>query len=229
MSQGSLLHSDWCGTRSTAVLYIQHSHHISAWVPPNKDKQGTFGANQECEEYLHDWIWSYQWWLKEYDSLYRITGVCIYKCYQFENLKFSSCGATFPSNITVKRKFVYPHDYKSKLAHTLVVALYFLQTVNVTISEVTINNSTGAELLGINMLGLSNISQTTFSGNKPNCLIIFLDIPSTSEIILPTIFNIVDSQIISFKSTLQKNYYYWGREYLGFSATLAQNNIQCSY
>ena len=136
------------------------------------------------------------------------------------NLKFSLCGAPFPSNSTVKGKFVYPHDYKSKLAHTQVIALYFLQRVNVTISKVAISNSTGTGLLGINMLGLSNISQTAFSGNKPNCLLIFLDIPFSSEIILLTVFNLVNSQIISSKSTLQKNY--WEHEYLGLSATLAQ-------
>ena len=76
------------------------------------------------------------------------------------NLKFSFCGGTFPSNFTVKGKFVYPHDYNTKLAHTSRSTLYFLQTVNVTISNVAINNSTGAGLLGVNMLGLSNISQT---------------------------------------------------------------------
>ena len=136
------------------------------------------------------------------------------------NLKFLFCGAIFPSNFTVKGKFVYPHDYKSKLAHTQEITLYFLQTINVTIFKLAISNSTGAGLLGINMLGLSNISQTTFSDNKSNCLLIFLDIPSTSEIISPTVFNIVNSQIISFESTLKKKLLLG--TYLGLSATLAQ-------
>ena len=116
-------------------------------------------------------------------------------------LVFSFCGAEFLSNIPIK-KFVNPHDYETKISSKQVssVTFYFLQTVNVTISEVTISNSTGAGLLGINMLGLSNISRTTLSGNKPNCLIFFLDNSSTSEIFSPTVFNIVDSWI-TFGST----------------------------
>ena len=120
-------------------------------------------------------------------------------------LVFSFCGAQFPSNI--KEKFVYPYGYENKIPSTQVsnVTLYFLQTVNVTISEVTINDSTRAGLLGINMLGLSNISQTVFSGNKPNCLIVFLDISSTSDVFPPTVFSIVDSWI-TFGSIRKQGY-----------------------
>ena len=120
-------------------------------------------------------------------------------------LMFSFCGAEFPSNFTVKERFVYPHD---KLSTTQVskVTLYFLQTINVTISEVVINSSTGAGLLGINMLGLSTISQTIFSRNKPNYLLIFLDIPTTLQIILPTVFNLVDLQI-TFESTQMQEHF----------------------
>ena len=109
-------------------------------------------------------------------------------------LMFSFCGAEFPSN--------------DKLSTTQVskVTLYFLQTINVTISEVVISNSTGAGLLGINMLGLSTISQTIFSGNKQNCLLIFLDIPTTLQIILPTVFNLVDLQI-TFESTQMQEHF----------------------
>ena len=67
-------------------------------------------------------------------------------------MKFSFCGAIFPSNFTVEGKFVYPHDYESKLTHTQEITLYFLQTINVTIFKLVISNSTGAGLLGINML-----------------------------------------------------------------------------
>ena len=122
-------------------------------------------------------------------------------------LVFSFCGAEFLSNITIK-EFVNPYNYEGKISSKQVssVTFYFLQTVNITISEVTIRNSTGAGLLGINMLGLSNISQTTLNGNKPNCLIFFLDNSSTSEIFSPTVFNIVDSWI-AFGSTHKQGYH----------------------
>ena len=90
-------------------------------------------------------------------------------------LRFSFCGANFTSNFTV------PHDFEKQLLQMSKAALYFRQTVNVTILEVTISNSTRAGLLGINMLGLSTISQTEFIGNKPNCMLIFLDLPFTMK------------------------------------------------
>ena len=90
-------------------------------------------------------------------------------------LRFSFCWATFTSNFTV------PHDFEKQLLQMSKAALYFLQTVNITISKVTISNSTGAGLLGINMLGLSTFSQTEFIGNKPNCMLIFLDLPFTMK------------------------------------------------
>ena len=123
-------------------------------------------------------------------------------------LVFSFCGTEFLSNITIK-EFVYPLDYETKILSTQVsnVTFYFLQTVNVTISDVTISNSTGTGLLGINMLGLSNISQTTLSGNKPNCLIFFLDREFLHfRIFSPTVFNIVDSWI-TFGSTHKQGYH----------------------
>lgn len=76
------------------------------------------------------------------------------------------------------------------------ITLYFLRTINVTISEVDISNSKEVGLVGINMLGFSNISQSVFTGNRPNCLLFFLDIPSTSQAILHTYFNIEDSLVI---------------------------------
>ena len=111
-------------------------------------------------------------------------------------LSFSFCGMLFPSKFTDEMKFVHPLDVKAKIPvrKMFTVTLYFLHTINVTISEVTINNSTEAGLLGINMLGLSTISQTALSGNKPNCFLIFLDIPSTSQVIPSTLLTIEDSR-----------------------------------
>ena len=100
-------------------------------------------------------------------------------------LSFTSCGAHFPSAFTEKEIFVYPHDFRTKIDFKQ-VTFYFLHTTNVTISEVAIVKSTEAGLLGINMFGLSNISQTIFTSNRPNCLIIFLETPSTSQALSPT-------------------------------------------
>ena len=61
-------------------------------------------------------------------------------------LSFSFCGMHFPSKFTDEKKFVYPLGIKTRLPvrKIITVTLYFLQTVNVTISEVNICNSTAA-------------------------------------------------------------------------------------
>ena len=64
-------------------------------------------------------------------------------------------------------------------------------------------------------LGHSNISQTTFSGNEPNCLLIFIDFPSTSQINQPTLLTIVNSQMM-FESTSFRS------KVAGVTITLAQ-------
>ena len=85
---GSLHHTDWFSTKLTSVFYVQHSHHIFAWAPPNKHHWKPHSANQGCEEYLHSWIQLYQQWLlKERDSLYKITGICIHKCHLTQDYK----------------------------------------------------------------------------------------------------------------------------------------------
>ena len=120
-------------------------------------------------------------------------------------LKFSSCGAHFTRKVTDEEKFVRPDDFKTRIPNMLNVTFYFLQTINITISELVISNSTGAGLVGINMFGLSNISQSIFSSNTPNCLLLFLNIHSTSEVISPNYFNITNSQMMfgKLKNVLQ--------------------------
>ena len=142
---------------------------------------------------------------------------------RMERLMFSFCGAHFP---TVEENFVYPQDLRTKIPLTdkLKVTFYFLQTTNVTVSEVAISNSTGAGLLGINMLGLSTISQTTLSGNKPNCLIIFLNIRSISQAISPTHLNIEDSHMI-FGKAPNKFSSDWGATGLGVMLAHSTYNI----
>ena len=133
-------------------------------------------------------------------------------------LRFAFCGAHF--SFPVEEKFVYLDDFVTKLHFTneSKVTFYFLQTINVTISEVNINNSSGAGLLGINMLGYSKISQTIFTGNRPNCLILFLDIPSASQTFPSTIFTIENSHVSFGKLP---NHSHWGATGLGIA--LAQS------
>ena len=122
-------------------------------------------------------------------------------------LHFSFCGARFPSNF-----IVYPYDFETllKIPSTKVsqVTLYFLQTTNVTISEVDISNSIGAGLLGVNMIGVSNILHSTLSGNRPNCLLMFLDMPSMSDINLLTVLNIKEVQATFGSRPHQKGHQY---------------------
>ena len=140
-------------------------------------------------------------------------------------LSFAFCGAHFP--FPVEEKFVYLDDFVTKIHFTneSKVTFYFLQTSKVTISEVNISNSLGAGLLGINMLGLSNISQTVFTGNRPNCLIIFLDIPSASQTIPPTALNIEDSDVMFGKIPNHSNYTYWGATGLGIMLAQSTYNV----
>ena len=74
------------------------------------------------------------------------------------------------------------------------------------------------------MFRLSTISQTIFSGNKPNCLLIFLDIPTTLQTIVPTVFNLVDLQITS--ESMQMEEYFRHQYATGLSTKLAQTTYK---
>ena len=145
-------------------------------------------------------------------------------------LSFSFCGARFPSNF-----IVYPHDFETllKIPSTKLsqVTLYFLQTINVTISEVAISNSIGAGLPGVNMLGVSNILHSKLSGNKSNCLLMFLDMPSMSDVILPTVLNIKEVQATFGSKPHQKGHQYHHTKYTSYSArySTSTDHIQCSH
>ena len=143
---------------------------------------------------------------------------------KIEKLQFNFCGARFPSKLTVEENFVRLHDFGTKipLTNNHKVTFYFLQTINVTISEVAISNSTGAGLLGINMLGLSNISQTTLNGNRPNCLIIFLNIPFISEAIPSTALYIEVSHVMFGRTSKFLN---WGATGLGIMLAQTTYNV----
>ena len=141
-------------------------------------------------------------------------------------LSFTSCGAHFPWQVTVEEKFLFPDDFKTQIRlRKMPVTFYFLQTTNVAISNVAISNTKGAGLVGINMLGLSNISQSTFSGNTPNCLLLFLNSPSASDVISPNIFNITHSQMMFGKLTnVLKKHNPWGAT--GLNIMLAQTTYK---
>ena len=143
---------------------------------------------------------------------------------KIEKLQFNFCGARFPSKLTVDENFVRLHDFTNTipLTNNHKVTFYFLQTINVTISEVAISNSTGAGLLGINMLGLSNISQAVLNGNRPNCLIIFLNIPITSEAIPSTALNIEVSCVMFGRTSKFLN---WGATGLGIMLAQTTYNV----
>ena len=131
-------------------------------------------------------------------------------------LSFGFCGARISSQFVVKR-------FLTKRSR---ITLYFLKTTNVTISEVSISNSNGAGLLGINMFGISNISQTVLSGNRPNCLIVFQEFFKLN-VIPPTHLNIANSHLMFGKIPSQfRTYHKWGATGLGVFLALTTYNVQ---
>ena len=117
-------------------------------------------------------------------------------------LSLSSCGAKIFK------------EFRATTFPKIKVTLYFLRTINATISKVAISTSTDAGIIGVNMFGLTNISQTTLSGNRPNCLILFRKIDSISQAIPPTGLNIEDSLMIFGKAPNNFNSD-WGATGLG--------------
>ena len=82
------------------------------------------------------------------------------------------------------------------------------------------NNSNGAGLLGINMFGISNISQTVLSSNRPNCLIVFQEFFKLN-VIPPTRLNIANSHLMFGKIPSQfQMYRKWGATGLGIFLAL---------
>ena len=134
---------------------------------------------------------------------------------KISNLKFIFCGGKIPSGFPIIRNFPIQESR---------VTFLFLQTINLAISEVNISNSTGAGIIGVNMFGLSNISQTVISGNSPNCLIIFQE---HSKDIPPTHFNIVNTHVTFGKipKDLQKRRLNWGVTGLGIFLAQTTYNV----
>ena len=145
--------------------------------------------------------------------MYRIIGICVHKCHHtqdYKTISFGFCGVRIFSQFVVKR-------YLTKRSR---ITLDFLKTTNVTISEVSMNNSNGAGLLGINMFGISNISQTVLSSNRPNCLIVFQEFFKLN-VIPPTRLNIANSHLMFGKIPSQfQMYRKWGATGLGIFLAL---------
>ena len=130
-------------------------------------------------------------------------------------LSFTSCGAKIHSDFTIRN---FPIQGSR-------MTVYFLRTTNVTISEVNIVKSTEAGLLGINMFGLSNISHTMLSGNRPNCLIIFQEYFKLKDIPPPHL-NIVNSQMMFGKIPKHlQTYHHWGATGLGIFLAQTTYNV----
>ena len=132
---------------------------------------------------------------------------------KIEKLSFLYCGGQISREFRVKNKLPNPGS---------LLTFFFLQTINVTISEVNISNSTGAGIIGVNMFGVSNISQTVFCGNGPNCWIIFLDI---FKLIPPTHLNIASSHVMFGKKPKYFQMYHQVGA-TGFSIILAQTKYK---
>ena len=120
-------------------------------------------------------------------------------------LSFTSCGAKIHPDFKIRN---FP-------TQELRMTFFFLQTINVAISEVNISNSTGAGIIGVNMFGVSNISQTVLSGNRPNCLTIFQEDFKLPDIPL-THFNIANTTVMFGKIPQDlENRVTWGVTGLG--------------
>ena len=130
-------------------------------------------------------------------------------------LSFIFCGAKISSDFTITN---FPIQGSR-------MTLYFLRTTNITLSEVVINNSTEAGLLGINMFGLSNISHTIFNGNRPNCLIIFQQYFKL-KVIPYTHLSIINSQVMFGKIPERlQTYHKWGATGLGIFLAQTTFNV----
>jgi len=144
-----------------------------------------------------------------------------------------SLGFTFKKVTTLKiarlsftscRAKIHP-NFKIRNIPIQTTTFFFLQTINVTISEVNISNSTGVGIIGVNMFGISNISQTVLSGNSPNCLIIFQEYYKLPDI-PPTNFNIANTTVMFGKIPQDlKNRVTWGVTGLGIFLAQTTYNV----
>ena len=103
-----------------------------------------------------------------------------------ESITVQQCGMSGESlsnvlNITISQ----PTGFSHKVPHSLNVSLFLGNCRDVTLQHVTVRNTTGVGLLGINVLGRSNFTDLNFSSNAYNsdlntCLAAFTPTVHTS-------------------------------------------------
>ena len=155
------------------------------------------------------------------------------------NLHLYHCGAVLPSEVELE---IYKITTLSKLLDEYAAisytksspALYLIQVTNITISRVCIYNSTGPGLLGLNVIGHSTISQSSFVRNNPNCALLFMDTASFTPGLQSVELSIFDSNFlfcISINTGTRPTNKYNLKEYNRsfFTTGLRANTRQMSY
>ena len=124
------------------------------------------------------------------------------------NIHLYHCGAVLP--LEVQLKIYKPTVYLNLYHHTSDFytksspALYLIQVTDITIFRISIYNSTGPGLMGVNILGHSIISQSSFVRNNPNCAFLFKDTISFTPV-LPAKLFMIGLQVMFGKSSYNYN------------------------
>ena len=112
------------------------------------------------------------------------------------NLHLYHCGAVLPLEVELEIYVSELFNYGKAFYTNSSPALYLIQVTNITISRVNIYNSTGPGLLGLNVIGHSTISQSSFIGGNPNCALLFMDSTAFTPFLQSVEFSIFDTIIL---------------------------------
>ena len=88
--------------------------------------------------------------------------------FTISNLNFQLCGAPI-----LERQIMYVPNLLQVVNY--IATLYLIQASGVKISNIQLHNSTGVGMVGVN--AFASISQTTFTSNVFNCILIFYNNP----------------------------------------------------
>ena len=111
------------------------------------------------------------------------------------NLHLYQCGAVLPSEVRLAALSELS-DHNKHFYTKSSPALYLIQVTNITISRVSIHNSTGPGLLGFNVIGHSTISQSSFVRNNLNCVLLFMDNTLFTPVVQSIQLSILDSEFL---------------------------------